>query len=145
MITSTCALNTTCSLGITDCSGKTLNLKELTYGKGIRRLHGVKNLKKFRVFVMQTFNTSETSNGISVLQVVPFWKSNNKFFVSNAYVKKSKLVLAHFWYITQPINFHQQFFLFHRCLSQSWFEIEEQQKFKLSPGILFCYWKNLHG
>lgn len=36
---------------------------------------------------MQTVNTSEISNEISVLQVVPFWKSNKKFFVSNAYVK----------------------------------------------------------
>lgn len=47
MITSTCALNTTCSLGTTaDCSGKlTLNLKDLTHGKGIRRATWRKKLE----------------------------------------------------------------------------------------------------
>lgn len=38
---------------------------------------------------MQTLNMSEKSHGISVLQVVPFWKSTNKFFVSNAFVEKA--------------------------------------------------------
>lgn len=35
-------------------------------------------------------------------------------------------MLDQFWYVIQPNNFHQQFCLFHRCLTQAWFELEEQ-------------------